>query len=210
MTKLDSKYDTYTSYYIYDTQVLREKQYISEWYEWERETRVGHESTYTVNTELIDYYVPASVAAFYIFVAVLALILLLFVKCCCRRSRNRVQYYGKGGVEIPADMPTAVEKDDFGMGKDIAEFELAKKKGKKKFASNSDLVLESSMHRSYSVANDETVSKGQKDIFAENQRRIENLERMLELQRLDRDKHVAFEDDVIEVQSSSTKKSRQR
>ena len=80
---LTAKYDTYSSYYEQDTQILREKRYISSWFEWERETRVGQMATYKVNTELLDYYFPASVLVVYIFVAILALILLVFVRCCC-------------------------------------------------------------------------------------------------------------------------------
>ena len=86
-----SKHDSYRSFYSFETQTTTESAWLSDWLEWERETRVGKAPHYSTKSELVDYYVPGSILALYVFVAVLSLIILLFVKLCCKT--NRVQFY---------------------------------------------------------------------------------------------------------------------
>ena len=86
-TYLEDLNSTYTSTYSQQDATRLEEQKISSWFEWKREESSTQASVYTAESELLEVFVPGSIAACYISVLILGLILLCITKLFCRSGK---------------------------------------------------------------------------------------------------------------------------
>ena len=114
---------SYWSSYSQRDSLLHEEQYLSAWFEWERNMGPTS-STYYAGSETLEFYVPASIAAFYTFVLILALVLHLMSLWCCKAQRVRYFSSQKNPADEAKYRPS---EDEYGMGNDLKQFEMAKK-----------------------------------------------------------------------------------
>ena len=70
---LEDLKSTYSSVYTEKDSLRHEDQHLSSWFKWQREESPSLARTYTDTSEILEYFVPGSIAAFYIFVIMLAL-----------------------------------------------------------------------------------------------------------------------------------------
>ena len=158
-----------------------------------------------MKSEFNDFYIPGSLLALYLFCLVLALILLIFAKLCCKT--NRVQFYHQDKQEKAkeaAAFAARPENDDYGVGKDLKEFEMAKKakKWRKKGQSRSLMIDDQcgSIDDLTKVAEehgeDKNANRDQKDMFDENMDRLAKLRQMMkeEMARSKTEKSVGWTD----------------